>query len=280
MDYEQALAAVRKLAAIGMNLGLDRVRQLLAALGDPQKNLRVVHVGGTNGKGSVAAMLTAVACAAGMRVGTFTSPHLTYYTERFLLDGEPVTRERFATLVTVHQDALAAAARLTRPTEFELHTALALQLFREERVDLAVLEVGLGGRLDSTNVVLPEVSVITNVSLDHQNYLGGTIGEIAREKAGIVKPGVPVVTAAEGEALDVIAAACGERGAPLVRVGTDVRWEPVAVSPQGQTLNIHGWWGRYRVHLPLAGRHQQVNAACAVAGAELLAVREPALGPA
>ena len=280
MNFEEALQFIRDLAATGMNLGLERVHHLLAALGNPQNGLLCAHVGGTNGKGSVAAMLTAVARAAGLRVGTFTSPHLTCYTERFLLDGLPVARERFAALVTAHRKPLAVAARNTRPTEFELHTALALTLFREEGVDLAVLEVGLGGRLDATNVVRPAVAVITNVSLDHTDVLGATVEDIAREKAGIVKPGVPLVTAAAGGALAVIAAVCRDRGAPLVRVGADVRWEPVSAGHEGQILNIYGLKSIYReVVLPLAGRHQQVNAACAVAAAELLAERVPALGP-
>jgi dihydrofolate synthase/folylpolyglutamate synthase len=279
MRYEAALQTIQSLAAAGMNLGLERVRYLLAAIGDPQEALFCAHVGGTNGKGSVCAMLTAIARAAGLRVGTFTSPHLSCYTERFLLDGQPVARERFAALVTAHRDRLVAAARRANPTEFELHVALALTLFREENVDLVVLEVGLGGRLDATNVVQPAVTVITNVSLDHRDILGDTVTAIAREKAGIIKTGVPLVTAAEGPALDVIAATCRERGAPLVRVGTDVRWEPVSVSALGQELNIYGLKARYpNVLLPLFGRHQQVNAACAVATAELLSEWVPRLG--
>lgn len=279
MRYEEALEVVRRLAASGINPGLERVRCLLAGLGDPQDGLCVVHIGGTNGKGSVAAMLTAIICAAGLRVGTFTSPHLCSYTERFLINGRPVTRERLTRLVSDHRDRLEAAVRHSRLTEFELYTALALKLFREEQIELVVLEVGLGGRLDATNVVRPEVAVITNVSLDHQDYLGETVTEIAREKAGIVKTGVPLVTAAAGEALAVITAACRDRGASLLRVGTDVRWEPITDDrppSSGQILNIHGRKDRYSgIRLPLSGKHQQVNVACAVAAAELLGERFP-----
>ncbi|MEW6458245.1 MAG: folylpolyglutamate synthase/dihydrofolate synthase family protein [Bacillota bacterium] len=280
MHYEEALDAVRGLAATGVNFGLERVRELLAVLGDPQAGLFAAHIGGTNGKGSVAAMVTAMARAAGLKVGTFTSPHLSSYTERFLIDGRPVTEERLAGLIATHWNLLAPVARQVRPTEFELHTVLALQLFREERVDVAVLEVGLGGRLDATNVIRPAVAVITNVTLDHQEYLGETIAEIAREKAGIIKPGVPLVTAAEGGALDVIAGACRELDAPLVRVGADVRWEPRDDSGEKQGLDIYGRRAVYRgLALPLAGRHQQVNAACAVAAAEVLGEHAPSLGP-
>lgn len=278
--FEEALDALRGLAATGVNFGLERVRELLAMLGDPQAGLLAAHIGGTNGKGSTAAMLTSMARAAGLKVGTFTSPHLSSYTERFLIDGCPVAKERLAGLIARHWDLLAPAARRLRPTEFELHTVLALQLFREERVGLAVLEVGLGGRLDATNVVVPVVAVITNVALDHQDYLGETLAEIAREKAGIVKPGVPLVTAAEGEALDVIARACRESGAPLIRVGADVSSRPGANTGEKQVLDICGRRAVYRgLALPLAGRHQQVNAACAVAAAEVVGELVPSLGP-
>lgn len=278
MRYEESLEALRGLAATGVNFGLERVWELLALLGDPQAGLLAAHIGGTNGKGSTAAMLTAVARAAGLKAGTFTSPHLSSYTERFLIGGRPVAEERLAGLIESHLDLLAPAARRLRPTEFELHTVLALELFREERVDLAVLEVGLGGRLDATNVVRPAVAVITNVTLDHQDYLGGTVAEIAREKAGIVKPGVPLVTAAEGEALEVIAGACRDSGAPLVRVGTDVRWETEGDAGGEQVMDIYGRSAVYEgLTLPLAGRHQQVNAACAAAAAEVLGKRAPAL---
>lgn len=279
MRFEEALEQLRGLAAAGMNLGLERVRELLAVLGDPQAGLFAAQIGGTNGKGSVAAMITAIARAAGLKVGTFTSPHLSCYTERFLIDGRPVAEERMAGVITDHWVVLALAARRLRPTEFELHTVLALQLFREEEVALAVLEVGLGGRLDATNVIRPAVAVITNVTLDHQDYLGETVAEIAREKAGIVKPGVPLVTAAQGEALAVITAVCRESGAQLVRVGADVRWEPGDDSGERQTLDIYGRRAVYRgLMLPLAGRHQQVNAACAVAAAEVLGEHVPSLG--
>lgn len=280
MNFEEALDALRGLAATGVNFGLERVRELLATLGDPQADLLAAHIGGTNGKGSTAAMLSSMARAAGLKVGTFTSPHLSSYTERFLIDGCPVAKERLAGLIARHWGLLAPAARRFRPTEFELHTVLALQLFREERVGLAVLEVGLGGRLDATNVVVPAVAVITNVALDHQDYLGDTLAEIAREKAGIIKPGVPLVTAAEGEALDVIARACRESGAPLIRVGADVSSRPGANTGEKQVLDIRGRRAVYRgLALPLAGRHQQVNAACAVAAAEVVGELVPSLGP-
>ncbi len=278
MRYEQAIDYIRSVAAGGSNLGLDRVRRLLARLGNPQHQLPCVHVGGTNGKGSVSAMLTAILLAGGFRVGTFTSPHLSDYTERFAVNGTPVARERLARLVTELKPVLDSAAQDEHPTEFEIHTVLALRLFREERVDVAVVEVGLGGRLDATNVVQPLVSVITNVTRDHTDYLGESLEEIAGEKAGIIKTGVPVVTAAAGAAARVIEAACREKGSPLLQVGREVRWTFENGAGEGRVSVCGPGWQYRNLALGLRGPHQAVNAACAVAAAELLRERGLAIG--
>ena len=271
MNYVEALEYMRSIAAPGSRLGLERVQRLLGRLDNPHRGMSCVHVGGTNGKGSVTAMLTAILVAAGCRVGTFTSPHLTDYPERFCINGVPVKPERLAGLITASRQALDSAAEDEQPTEFEMHTVLALRLFMEEQVDVAVLEVGLGGRLDATNVVTPLVSVITNVSYDHMDYLGDTLGAIAVEKAGIIKPGVPVVTAAEGEALDVIEETCRKRGSQLVRVGRDVHSLAGQAGTAGQKVTVSGIRSVYpELWVPLAGTHQAVNTACAVAVAELL----------
>lgn len=273
MRYDQAIAYLRSVAAGGSNLGLDRVRRLLARLGNPQDELPCVHVGGTNGKGSVSAMLTAMLVAGGYRVGTFTSPHLSDYTERFRINGTPVARERLARLVTELRPVLDSAAQDEHPTEFEIHTVLALRLFREERVDVAVVEVGLGGRLDATNVVQPLVSVITNVTRDHTDYLGESLEEIAGEKAGIIKTGVPVVTAAAGAAARVIEAACREKGSPLLQVGREVRWTFENGDGEGRVSVCGPGWQYRNLALGLRGPHQAVNAACAVTAAALLRER-------
>ncbi|MDI6710534.1 MAG: folylpolyglutamate synthase/dihydrofolate synthase family protein [Bacillota bacterium] len=278
------IAQVQALTGTHFALGLGRVRRLLARLGDPHQGRRFIHVGGTNGKGSVTAMLENILRTAGYRVGAFISPHLQSYTERYRIDGRPVAPEELAALLEgllPHLDAL--AAECAAPTEFEAHTAAALSLFAAYALDLAILEVGLGGRLDATNVILPEVAVITNVSIDHVAYLGRTVREIAAEKAGIIKDGVPLVTAAAGESLEVIAAACEAHHAPLILVGRDVTWEAggavqnggagLRVRP-GQTVTLYGRLQTYRdLYIPLRGPHQQANAACAVAAAEVLAER-------
>lgn len=275
MDYEAALRYMQNAAATGIKPGLERITALLARLGHPEKSLRAVHVGGTNGKGSVCAYLTAVFTAAGYKTGTFTSPHLHSYTERFRINGQPVAPARLARLIWAVAPALEALRREgIVPTEFEIHTAIAFLFFAQEAVDLAVVEVGLGGRFDATNVILPEVTIITNVTVDHTDYLGETIAQIAWEKAGLVKPAVPVVTGAKGEALEVITAECRAKRAPLFVLGRDF-WPVVKTNDfSGQLLDVCGWWGADKgLKIQLAGRHQQENAACAVAAARLLAAR-------
>ncbi|MBO8128577.1 MAG: bifunctional folylpolyglutamate synthase/dihydrofolate synthase [Peptococcaceae bacterium] len=277
MNYQEAIKFIQNLAQNGSNLGLERVRRLLALGGNPEKALRTVHIGGTNGKGSVTAMLTAILTRAGYRVGSFTSPHLHSYTERFRIDGIPVSEERLASLIAEQVPVLKEAARdvFFAPTEFEIHAFLAFELFRREQVDLALLEVGLGGRLDATNVTLPEAAVITNVSLDHTDYLGKTFREIAREKAGIVKAGVPVVTGAQGEALEVIAGVCRDKGAPMIRLGKDIWWDKPYLDGREQVFNLYSSKTRYyNLRLGLPGGYQVPNAACAVAVIEVLAERD------
>lgn len=221
MQYDEAMNYLQELTKFGFNFGLERIEELLRRLGDPQRQLRVIHTGGTNGKGSVTAMVAAMLEKAGYRAGTFTSPHLHAYTERYRINGVEISRERVAELITELQPHLEAmvAEGFEQPTEFEVSTAAAFLYFFEEKVDFLVLEVGLGGAIDSTNVVeKPLVTVITNVAMDHMDYLGHTIREIAGVKAGIAKAGVPMVTAAQGEAWPVIRQACRGKDAPLVRV--------------------------------------------------------------
>jgi len=279
--YKEAMEYLTNLTKFGFNFGLGRIEELLKRLGDPHRELQVIHIGGTNGKGSVTAMLAAMLQAAGYRVGTFTSPHLHSYTERYLINGEEIKEERMAGLIRElrpHLETMVAEG-FEHPTEFEVCTALAFLYFNREKVDYLVLEVGLGGTIDSTNVVTPLISVITNVSMDHIDYLGSAVGEIARVKAGIIKPGRPVVTAAEGEALEVIQEKAREKNSPLVLVGRDVTWESLSLSTAGQCFTVRGRRGIYEnLRLPLLGRHQQVNASCAVSAAEILMDLGAALG--
>lgn len=289
MNYHEAMEYLQNLTKFGFNFGLERITELLYRLGNPHLSLPVIHIGGTNGKGSTLAMTAAILKAAGYRTGTFTSPHLHSYTERYCINGVKISLKRVTQLITslrTHLDAMVEEG-FEHPTEFEVSTALAFQYFLEERVDFLVLEVGLGGAIDSTNVVSPLVSVITNVSMDHIDYLGSTVKDIAAVKAGIIKNGVPVVTAAdEGEALEIIYKTCRHKDSPLVRVENghlgkqssslyrQVFWETGKedFSLRGQRFSIKGLRENYTdLFLPLLGRHQLANAASAVAAVEVLA---------
>src|SRR5438552_8078786 len=208
------------LERFGIKFGLENISTVVARLGHPERTFRSVHVAGTNGKGSVTAMVDAALRAAGHRSARYTSPHLMELTERFVIDGRQVNRDALAAVVADIRDAVDALSREGRlevqPTFFEVTTAAAFELFRRAHVDVAVLEVGLGGRLDATNVVRPDVTAITSIAFDHQMYLGSTLREIAIEKAGIVKPGVPVVVGeVDPEADAAIEQVARDRGAEL-----------------------------------------------------------------
>lgn len=261
------------LTKFGVNFGLNRVEELLNRLGRPHQTLRIAHIGGTNGKGSTTAMLANILQSAGYRVGTFTSPHLHSYCERFRINGKEIGENLIAGLITELQPHLEAMVSegFEHPTEFEVSTALAFLYFCQEKVDFLVLEVGMGGAVDSTNIVTPVLSVITNVSIDHTDCLGKSIREIAGVKSGIIKPGVPTVTAAAGEALAVISEACRERGSPLTLVGRDITWKYQSSSLAGQQFSVQGRRYSYEnLWLPLIGRHQQINAVSAIAAVEIL----------
>lgn len=274
MTYDQAIEYLKGLTKFGMNFGLARIKELLRRLGNPQQRLNIIHIGGTNGKGSTTAMLASILKAAGCKTGMFSSPHLHSYTERFVINGEPIKPQKLAELVNFlrpYLDAMVAEG-FEHPTEFEVSTALALLYFDQEKTDFVALEVGLGGAIDSTNVVTPRVSVITNVALDHMDYLGHTIEEIATVKAGIIKKGVPVVTAAEGNALKIIEKTAASQNSKVTQVGKDVTWQDLqqSISQGYQEFIIEGQINKYQVKLPLLGKHQQINAATAVAVIELL----------
>jgi len=274
MNYEEAMEYLSGLTKFGVNLGLGRIKELLRRLGDPHLKLTVVHIAGTNGKGSTAAMITSVLKESGFSTGTFTSPHLYSYNERFRINGRAIADRGIAELITIlrpHLDNMVADG-YEHPTEFEVGTAMAFLYFYREKVDFVVLEAGMGGEIDSTNVVKPAVSVITNVSMDHMEYLGRTVREIARVKAGIIKKGVPLVTAAQGEALAVILKKSEENGVPVTLVGRDICWRQLGHDLRGQRLNICSRKREYKnLFLPLLGIHQLENAATATAAAEVLA---------
>jgi len=264
-----------RLQHFGIKLGLENVRTLCAALGNPQNRFLSVHVAGTNGKGSVSAMLAGIMRAHGLRTGLYTSPHLARVEERVRVDGKAIAPARFRELVARIKgaiDALMVEGRLVyHPTYFEVLTALAFLEFAERGVDVAVLEVGMGGRFDATNVVRPLVSVVTTIAKDHQEHLGATLAKIAFEKAGIVKPGVPVVCGvAGGPALRVIRQAARERGVALTEVFGQGRGLETHKTRDGYRFVYMGENGRYAFMPGLAGRHQGANAAVAIAVTEVL----------
>jgi dihydrofolate synthase/folylpolyglutamate synthase len=258
---------------------LSRMRALLDRLGGPEAGLRGALIAGTKGKGSTAAMLAGILGAAGLRTGLTVKPHLVDYRERIQIGGRMITRPELVRLVEAIHPAVEAgrADPWGPPTYVEATVAMALLAFRRARVDVAVVEVGIGGRLDATNTTDPIVSVITPVSYDHTELLGHTLTEIAHEKAGIIRPGRPVVSAPQPpEAEAVIEDAARYLGAPLLLVGREIGYEIVSSSLEGVAARIRGRRGTYDVEIPLLGRHQAVNAAAAVAAAEELV---PALGP-
>jgi len=290
IDYERMLSVPYRTR----EYKLDRMRELLSRLGNPQERLSIIHVGGTKGKGSTAAMIAGILTQAGLKTGLFTSPHLDRVEERLAIDGTACPPWRLAELVGALRgvvDAMDAAVAQseeeTGPTFFELTTALALLHFATAGVDAAVLEVGMGGRLDSTNVCDTKLSVITSISLDHTQQLGDTEEKIAREKAGIIKPGVPVVTGVSHPgARSVIRDVAAKRGAPLVELGTDFDFEyHPARSAQESKRGAPGlsidYWARSgddtasgrelsNVALAMLGRHQGANAAVAIAAVDQL----------
>jgi dihydrofolate synthase/folylpolyglutamate synthase len=246
----------------GVHWSLERPRELLGTVGDPQERYLCLHVGGTNGKGSVAAAWTSVLRALGLRVGLYTSPHLCSFRERIQVDGIPISDGS----VQEGVDALRPAIERLQPSFFEAATALAFLHFARSEVDVAVIEVGLGGRLDATNVIRPVLSAVTNIAMDHAEYLGDSLQNIAREKAGIIKPHVPIVTAERNPGLRRILWECAEaREAPFHWFDDRRQLGDLHVSPEGTlaTLSVEPW-GQLRLRIPLLGVHQAVNVGLAV----------------
>jgi len=260
VDY--SLKHASELARADFNLG--RMRDLMAELGNPQDSYPSLHVAGTKGKGSTSALCASALQAAGYKVGLYTSPHLQEYTERIQINGQPISHAGLVELVELVKPAV---ARIPLLTTFEITTALAFVYFAQEKVDAAVIEVGLGGRLDATNIIRPRVSVITSLSYDHTAVLGNTLTLIAGEKAGIIKPGIPVVSSPQkDEALKVLESVSAERGCELTLVGRDLTYQTLEHSLKGQAFEItSSAHGPLRLRIPLLGKHQVENAVTAYA---------------
>ena len=253
---------------------LSRMNVLLERLGNPHLGTPTAHVAGTKGKGSTAAFCDAALHAAGYKTGFYSSPHMHSFRERIRLDGEPVTEDLFARLVEDlwgPQEWVSEESGEGPVSLFEFMTGMGFTCFNREGCDFQTIEVGLGGRLDATNVVEPSVSVITSISMDHTEILGDTVEKIAREKAGIIKPGVPVVIGPQDlGATPELLAACRERDCRAIVVGDDIGWMETGRSGMRQSLTVHGIRGEYRLDIPLLGLHQQGNAATAVGALEVL----------
>jgi len=284
-DFDEAVEYIHSLSALGWKPGLERFSALCERLGSPQKKLRAILIGGTNGKGSTTAMVSSILKSAGCRVGTYYSPYVYNIRERVQFDGCMIGESAFARLINIIRPHAAALAEteLEHPTEFEVKTALALLYLVEQKADLAVLEVGLGGRLDATNVVTPLASVITNVSMDHMDRLGNTIAEIATEKAGIIKQNGHLITAADDpDALSVIRRTCEERNSllwhvhPVDESNGCFAIGPIPSSltpaPRGfRALTVLGMNSTYSgLKLGMRGEFQLANAATAIGAVEAL----------
>jgi dihydrofolate synthase/folylpolyglutamate synthase len=269
VTYPEAIQFLYGLRLFGAKFGLENTFKLAALAGDPQDKLRFIHVAGTNGKGSTCAMLESIYRASGLRVGLFTSPHLVFFRERVQVNRQLISEAEVVRLVEELKPLLKQFPADHHPTFFEVVTVMALKYFAGQKCDLVIWETGLGGRLDSTNIVTPLASVITNIAFDHQQWLGDTLEKIAFEKAGIIKPGISVVTATdELEALAVIEKVAREKNAPLLKINS---WEGrrAAVPNQNQFGSPTRRPSQVE-NLPLIGEHQQINASLALATVELL----------
>lgn len=267
MNYQQAVDYIHGLGRFGSVLGLDRMQTALAYLGNPERQLKVVHVAGTNGKGSTSSIIASILRSAGLRTGLYTSPYLDSFTNRFGLDGDDITPAGLVEMV----ERLRPVAEHVGLTQFEFITALALVYYAQQKTDALVLEVGLGGRFDATNVVTPALSVITNIGFDHMDVLGDTLGKIAFEKAGIIKPSVPVTTAVlDSEPYAVIAEVAAQNNAPLRLLGRDYSFVAQTASLAGQTFDYRGLEAIEKLSISLLGPHQLQNAALAVDAALML----------
>jgi dihydrofolate synthase/folylpolyglutamate synthase len=266
--YQKSLDYLYGLEKFGMIFGLTQVERILSATGNPHKEIQAIHIGGTNGKGSTAAMMSSILQKEGYRVGLYTSPHLVRFTERIKVNGKEIEEEEVTALTEWMRKEIETAGIAAPFTFFDFTTAMALHYFKQKLVDLAVLEVGLGGRLDSTNVVDPLLSVITNVEKDHEEHLGRTILKIAREKAGIIKKGRPLITAVtQPHVLRLFSKVCQENGTPFFRVGKEFRYTRGGDGDFNyEGLNRKLW----SVHLNLKGFHQVINAATAFGAMEVL----------
>ena len=280
MTYKEAMDYISSVGRFGSNYGLERTFRLLELLGSPHEKIKFIHVAGTNGKGSTTAMITKILRGLGYKVGMYTSPYLEEFEERIQINGENINKD---TLVNLLEEVKIAISKVIEegyehPTEFEIITALMFLHFYNEKVDYGVIEVGLGGRLDSTNVLTPKVSVITSISLDHMNILGDNLKDIAKEKAGIIKAGVPVILyPQEKEVEEVIVKVAKEKNSKVYFIKKETaRLININYEDLYQNVEIESYKNKYTIKLPLLGEHQILNLNVALNTIEVLCEQEKA----
>ena len=279
MTYKEALQYLSRFIDLekkdtydyNLSFKLDRMRKLCSLLGDPENAIKSIHVAGTKGKGSTAAIIQSILTASGFKTGLYTSPHLVSFRERIRINDEMISEADVCRTLDIVKDAVEKLGD-DKPTFFEIYTALAFLYFKEKDVDFAVYETGLGGRLDATNVIEPLVSVITPISLDHTHILGNSLDKIALEKAGIIKEDSICVSAPQKDrALDVIEDVCKEKDAQLILVGRDIMYKETSASDEETVFDLTGLFAKVtNLHLKLLGSHQVVNAATAIGAVEAL----------
>jgi len=272
MSYTDAIDYLYNLQKHGIKLGLEKPHKILSAIGNPHMNFRTIHIAGTNGKGSVSAMIASILTAYGFKVGLFTSPHLISFTERISINNEQISESEVVKLTEEIKFKIQDSRfKIPEPTFFEFVTAMAFLYFSRNSVDWAVIETGMGGRLDATNVIMPEVSVITKISYDHREFLGDTLTAIAGEKAGIIKNRIPVVSAEQGnEAEEVIIKTAKEKSSAFFTYGKDFKGNPISSDLYGITFDyISDSYMLKNLRTPLAGEHQLSNACIAIKSVEV-----------
>ena len=270
MNYKKSIDWLYSYEKFGIKLGLERISYICKKLGNPQDKYKIIHVGGTNGKGSVCRFLQSILTLNGYKVGVYLSPHLQRFSERFLIDGDEIPEDDIVVLIEKIKPIIDEMIKNKNiPTFFEIVTALAFQYFNDKKVDFAIIEVGLGGRFDATNIVKPVVSVITNVTFDHQDRLGKKIEEISFEKAGIIKKDIPLVTAATDKALEVIKKEVKEKKTNISVIEKS-SWEKTQGGPEWSEFLINGLLKNYNVKTKMAGQFQGENIAIVLATIEIL----------
>jgi len=272
MNYEETITWLYSFEKFGIKLGLERIEFLCNELGNPQNSYKIIHVGGTNGKGSVCRFLQSILTTSGYKTGVYTSPHIQRFSERFIIDNKEISDSDVILLVKKIKPVVDKMIKIENaPTFFEIATAMAFLYFKEKNVDFAVIEVGLGGRFDATNIVEPLLSVITNITLEHQDILGYKIEDIAFEKAGIIKNKIQVITAANKTALDVIKKVADEKDAPITDIDVS-SWKKIKGGVDWQEFLIIGSLKEYNVKTSLLGEHQGENIALTIAAVEKLQI--------